>query len=108
MNITYHAIKESLNKIDDNLDAQGTAMLASPYQEEDASKLYDMLIGLIPTGSKVKAVYMSKANDVSSLKEIVGTVTGHASISKHEPSFHIKHGGFTILLPGSVIEVMKE
>ena len=105
MNITYHAVKESLNKIDDNLEARGAALLASPYRKEDASKLYDMLIELIPAGSKVKAVYFSKANDVSSLKEIHGTVTGHASISKHEPSFHVEHDGFTILLPGSVLEL---
>lgn len=104
MNSVYHAVKEALNKIDDNLSAQGQAILASPYVPEDADKLYTALINLIPAGAKVKAVYFSKANDMSSMKEIHGTVTGHASISKHEPSFHVEHNGFTILLPGSVLE----
>jgi hypothetical protein len=105
MNATYHAVKESMNKIDANLEARGTALLPSPYIASDSRKLYETLIEMIPMGSKVKAVYFSIANDPASLKEIDGTVTGSASISKSEPSFHVEHGGFTVLLPGSVLEI---
>lgn len=104
MNATYRAVKESLNKINNNLAAQGEALLSSPYKQADADELYDHLIDLIPDGAEVTATYMSKANDFSTLKTFTGKVTGSASISIDEPSFHISDGKFTILLPGSVLD----
>jgi hypothetical protein len=106
MNATYRAVKESLNKINNNLAAQGEALLASPYKQADADALYERLIGLVTTGTEVVATYMSKANDYSSLKTFEGKVTGCAPISIDEPSFHITDSrGFSILLPGSVLDV---
>lgn len=107
MTLTYHAAKEALHKINSNLSAQGTAMLASPYVPKDAEKLYDLLISFIPVGTEVKAVYLSKANELTSVKEFTGKVTGHFAASKAEPSFHISDGKSTILLPGSVLEIIK-
>lgn len=107
MNATYHAVKESLNKINNNLAAQGSAILSSPYKQSDSDALYEKLIALVPVGTAVTATYMSKANDFSTLKTFTGIVTGHAGISIDEPSFHISNDHFGILLPGSVLEVNK-
>lgn len=105
MNAEYHAVKESLNKINNNLAAQGEAMLASPYTQQDADFLYERLINLIPVGTEVTATYFSRANDYSSLKTFTGKVTGSVSITIDEPSFHISDGKMGTLQPGSVIAV---
>lgn len=104
MNATYRAVKESLNKVNENLAAQGSALLSSPYTMADADALYNRLIDLIPDGTEVTATYMSKPNEMSSLKTFTGKVTDSAVISNDEPYFHISDGKRTILLPGSVLE----
>lgn len=106
MTITYAAVKEAMNKIDANLDAIGSALLPSPYKSSDAEKLYDMLIEMIPVGTPVKATYLARANDLVSLKEITGTVTGHATIAKSEPFFHVANETGTVLLPGCLLEIL--
>lgn len=106
MTLTYAAVKEALNKIDANLDAIGSALLPSPYKSSDAAKLYAMLIEMIPVGTPVKATYLARANDIVSLKEITGKVTGHSTIAKSEPFFHIESETGSVLLPGSLIEIL--
>lgn len=106
MTLTYAAVKEALNKIDANLDAIGSALLPSPYKSSDIEKLYGMLIDMIPVGTPVKATYLARANDLVSLKEITGKVTGHSTIAKAEPFFHIANETGSVLLPGSLIEIL--
>lgn len=103
MNAKYHAIHQALTKINQNLDARGTALMASPYSEDDPDRLYQMLIELVPVGSKVSATYMSMPGDVSTLKTVEGVVSSCSPISRSEPSFHIDLGKAGILLPGSVL-----
>lgn len=106
MTLTYAAVKEAMNKIDANLEAMGTALLPSPYKSADAEHLYGILIGMIPPGTTVKATYLARANDLVSLKEITGTVTGHATIAKSEPFFHVESETGSVLLPGSLLEAI--
>lgn len=106
MTLTYAAVQEALNKIDANLDAMGDALLPSPYKSSDTTKLYDILIGMIPAGTPVKATYLARANDLVSLKEITGTVTGHSTIAKSEPFFHVESENGSVLLPGSLLEIL--
>lgn len=103
MNAQYHAVKASLSKVNDNLAARDSALLASPYTQDDVDRLYEKLMALVPVGSKVTASYYSKHGDLDSFKEFTGTVTGVSAISINEPSFHVETERGGILLPGSVL-----
>lgn len=103
MNAQYHAVKQSLAKVNGNLAARDSALLASPYTQADSDRLYEKLMTLVPIGSKVTASYYSKPGDLDSFKTFTGTVTGVSAISIDEPSFHVEDERGGILLPGSVL-----
>lgn len=107
MNAKYRALNEALTRINDNLSSQGEALLPSPYKQEQADRIYDMMVQLIPIGAKVKVTWVPSAGNPSSFRVGKGVVTGHSAISIHEPSFHVElEDKSSVLLPGSLLEAV--
>jgi hypothetical protein len=106
MNAKYRALHEALGRINSNL--RSTGLLASPYKQEDADKIYDTMTELIPAGTHVRVTYIPNANKPTEIITREGRVASHAAISIDEPDFHIHftETNSTILLPGSVLEAL--
>lgn len=106
MNAKYRALHEALNRINNNLNSD--PMLPSPYKQEDADTIYQMMVEQIPVGTHVRMTYVPNPNKPTEIITREGRVASHAAISIDEPDFHINffYNNSTILLPGSVLEAL--
>jgi hypothetical protein len=106
MNAQYRALHEALTRINRTLTS--APMLASPYKPEDADKVYQMMVDLVPVGTHVRATYVPSPSNPTEVITREGIVTSHSPISIDEPDFHIEffYSNSSILLPGSVLEAI--
>lgn len=106
MNAKYLALREALTRMNNSMN--GGAMMASPYKPEEADEVYQMMVDLVPSGTRVRATYVPNPSKPTEIVTREGVVASHAPISIDEPDFHINLSDFngTILLPGSVLEAI--
>lgn len=106
MNARYRALHEALGRINASLDGRG--IQKSPYQDEDADNIYDMMAGLVPVGQRVRVTYIPNPAKLTKTVIREGVVQGLSRTTLDEPSFDVyfADSNTTLCVPGSVLEAI--
>lgn len=104
MNAKYRALHDACRRINASVDASW--INSTSYKDSDATKVYQMMVELVPVGTTVRVTYIPSPAKLSKMVIREGVVQGHEQVSWDEPDFHVyfKDSNTTIRVPGSVLE----
>lgn len=108
MNAKYRALHEASTRINRSLGGGG--IIDSPYTSDDAEKVYQMMVDLVPVGTRVRATYIPNPDKPTEIVTQEGYIDGHERISFDEPDFRFyvvqADKRILCLLRGSVLEAI--